>query len=110
MLWELDFTESPMPNEPLRVGSKSYMYLALNYFQPLVDEFSLADATLVLHHKYGLKPDVTYKWPNSSFKGNYRTNLLIRSLTEDVKFDVIIDQNFANQDYNYDTDGNPLGE
>ena len=108
--WDLDFKKAPMPNEPLRVGTKSYMYLALNYFQPLVDEFSLADATLVLHHKYGLKPDVTYKWPNSSFKGNYRTNLLIRSLTEDVKFDVIIDQNFANQDYNYDTDGNPIGE
>ena len=110
MEWDLDFKKAPMPNEPLRVGTKSYMYLALNYFQPLVDEFSLADATLVLHHKYGLKPNITYKWPNSNFKGNYRTNLLIRSLTEDVKFDVIIDQNFANQDNNYDTDGNPIGE
>ena len=108
--WDLDFKKAPMPNEPLRVGSKSYMYLALNYFQPLVDEFSLADATLVLHHKYGLKPNLTYKWPNSSFKGNYRTNLLIRSLTEDVKFDVIIDQNFANQDNNLDIDGNPIGD
>ena len=110
MEWDLDFKKAPMPNEPLRVGSKSYMYLALSYFQPLVDEFSLADATLVLHHKYGLKPNLTYKWPNSSFKGNYRTNLLIRSLTEDVKFDVIIDQNFANQDNNLDIDGNPIGD
>ena len=104
----LDFAKSPMPNEPLHVGGYDYMYLALSYFQPLVDKFSLANATLVLHHKLGLKPDITYTWPNSRFKGNYRTNLLIRSLTESVKFDVIIDQNFANQDYNYDTDGNPL--
>jgi len=108
MLWDLHFAKSPMPNEPLRVGNDSYRYLALSYFQPLVDKFSLANATLVLHHKLGLKPDITYTWPNSRFKGNYRTNLLIRSLTESVKFDVIIDQNFANQDYNYDTDGNPL--
>ena len=108
MRWDLDFAKSPMPNEPLRVGNDSYRYLALSYFQPLVDKFSLANATLVLHHKLGLKPDITYTWPNSRFKGNYRTNLLIRSLTESVKFDVIIDQNFANQDYNYDTDGNPL--
>lgn len=108
MLWDLDFAKSPMPNEPLRVGTISYRYLALSYFQPLVDVYTLANATLVLHHKLGLKPDITYTWPNSRFKGNYRTNLLIRSLTESVQFDVIIDQNFANQDYNYDTDGNPL--
>jgi hypothetical protein len=108
MTWEMDFAESPMPNEPLRVGNDSYMYLALSYFQPLVDSFTLGNATLVLHHKLGLKPDITYTWPNSRFKGNYRTNLLIRSLAEDVKFDVIIDQNFANQENNVDTDGNPL--
>ena len=108
MRWDLDFAKSPMPNEPLRVGTDSYMYLALSYFQPLLDKYTLANATLVLHHKLGLKPDITYTWPNSRFKGNYRTNLLIRSLTESVQFDVIIDQNFANQDYNYDTDGNPL--
>ena len=108
MQWELDFTKAAMPNEPLRVGNTSYMYLALSYFQPLVDDYTLGDATLVLHHKLGLKPDITYTWPNSRFKGNYRTNLLIRSLTEGVKFDVIIDQNFANYDYNYDPEGNPI--
>ena len=107
---ELDFAKSPMPNERLHAGGDYYMYLALSYFQPLVDKFSLANATLVLHHKLGLKPDITYTWPNSRFKGNYRTNLLIRSLTESVQFDVIIDQNFANKDYNYGPDGNPIGD
>lgn len=107
-VYSLRFTKAAMPNEPLRVGNTSYLYLALSYFQPLVDAYTLGDATLILHHKLGLKPDITYTWSNSRFKGNYRTNLLIRSLTEGVKFDVIIDQNFANSDYDYDTDGNPL--
>ena len=106
----LKFKTATMPNEPLRVGSDSYRYLALSYFQPLVDKYTLGNATLVLHHKLGLKPDITYTWPNSRFKGNYRTNLLIRSLTESVQFDVIIDQNFANKDYNYGPDGNPIGD
>ena len=109
-VFSLMFKTATMPNEPLRVSGDSYMYLALSYFQPLVDAYTLGDATLILHHKLGLKPDITYTWPNSKFKGNYRTNLLIRSLTESVKFDVIIDQNFANKDYNYDTDGNPIGD
>ena len=30
-----------MPNEPLRAYGGPYMYLALSYFQPLVDEYTL---------------------------------------------------------------------
>ena len=109
-VYNLKFTKNAMPNEPLNAPGGPYMYLALSYFQPLVDVYTMGDATLILHHKLGLKPDITYTWSNATFKGNYRTNLLIRSLTDGVKFDVIIDQNFANQDNNLDIDGNPIGD
>lgn len=107
--YDVDFMpyESPILVEPLRVGSDKYYYLAMSYFQPEVAVPTLGNVTLILHHKVTGKT-LTYEFPNASFQGNKRTNLILRGITEKVGFEVVIDENFDNLEYNYDENGNPL--
>lgn len=95
-----DFAE--VPNEYLNAENRRWNYLAMTYFQPLIISETLVNVRIVMRDKTTKKVILDRTFPNVSVRGTKRTNLLIRSLTEDVSFDVIIDENFDNIDYNID--------
>ena len=95
-----DFAE--VPNEYLNVNARNWQYLAMTYFQPLIATETLVNVQIVMRDKTTKKIVFDRTFPNVSVRGTKRTNLLIRSFTEDVSFDVIIDENFDNIDYNID--------
>ena len=111
----LDFLPAPMPDELLKIGKKQYFYLAMSYFQPDVLEETTGNVILMLYHKTNpnkvIEIDFSQLGSNiPTFRGTKRTNLILDGITTDVTFNVVIDENFDNLDYNYGPDGNPLGD
>lgn len=95
----VNFKKAPMPDELLNAERKKWVYLALNYFLTTVNEQSMVDVNLKLIHKTNGNV-IELNFPNIPIKGNDRTNILIDALTEDVDFNVVIDDNFDNLDNN----------
>jgi hypothetical protein len=111
----LRFWPAPMPDELLKIGKNKYFYLAMSYFQPDVLEETTGNVILMLHHKTNpnkvIEIDFSQLGSNiPTFRGTKRTNLILDGITTDVTFNVVIDENFDNLDYNYGPDGNPLGD
>ena len=103
----LTFDFAPMPDELLEAEGKKWVYLALNYFQPSVTQQFLVNVAMTLRHKTTGRT-LYFEFPNIPVKGTERTNILIDDIIEYVDFDIVIDENFDNLDYNYDDKGNPL--
>lgn len=111
----LRFWPAPMPDEKLKIGKNKYFYLAMSYFQPDVLEETTGNVILMLYHKTNpnkvIEIDFSQLGSNiPTFRGTKRTNLILDGITTDVTFNVVIDENFDNLDYNYGPDGNPLGD
>lgn len=106
----IEFSKSPHPTEPLYVeteANKEYVYLALNYFQPTLDDYTLVTVTMTLTHKDDpTKVLGPFTWSNIKVKGYQRTNILINSITNPTIFRIVIDENFDNLDNNINLDDN----
>jgi hypothetical protein len=104
-----------MPDELLKIGKNRYFYLAMSYFQPDVLEETAGNVILMLHHKTNPNKVIEIDFSQlgaeiPTFRGTKRTNLILDGITTDVTFNVVIDENFDNLDYDYGTNGNPLGD
>lgn len=107
----ITFAMAPKPDELLHLETerpKNWYYLAMNYFVTRVDQESLVNVTLKLRHKTNGTVIEFPTFNNIPVKGNDRTNILLDAITEDVDFDVVIDQNFDNLDYNIFLDEQPV--
>lgn len=92
------FTSAAIPAEDLKnVGGKTYEYLAMNYV--LVDaEKSLVDAKFTLNN--GETEIAELSVPNLPVQRNYRTNIVGNILTNQAVFDVVVDEEFEeDEDY-----------
>jgi hypothetical protein len=104
---EILFAKAPHPTERLNAEEKEWEYLALNYFLPTVDDYTLVTVTMKLTHKTDpTKVLGPFTYPNIKVKGHERTNILINSITSPTIFRVIIDENFDNLDNNINFDEN----
>lgn len=105
----ITFDYDAMPDELLRAEGKTWVYLALNYFQPRVAQQALVNVEMKLRHKV-TGNILTFNFPNIPVKGTERTNILLDDIIEYVDFDIIIDENFDNLDNNIyiDQDGNQI--
>ena len=75
-----------------------YIWLSFNYFLTTVSAPSLFETWIEIETTDGRKfrsPTIT----NRKVQGNYRTNIIADFFTEDVTFNVVIDQNFDDYDH-----------
>ena len=102
------FTQEVLPNDPatLTVEDKQYQWMAMNYFLVPSNE-AVITTSLKLYEDGNANPvrDLTvYSVP---VEKNHRTNIVGNLFTEDVNFNVIIDERFDQPDYNVDINGRP---
>lgn len=95
------FTKEVLPSDPktLTVEDKTYQWMAMNYFLVPSNE-AVITTTLKLYEENATDPvrDLTvYSVP---VQKNHRTNIVGNLFTEDVNFNVIIDERFDQPDYN----------
>ena len=95
------FTQEILPNKPatLAVEDKTYQWMAMNYFLVPSNE-AVITTSLQLYEDGNANPvrDLTvYSVP---VEKNHRTNIVGNLFTEDVNFNVIIDERFDQPDYN----------
>ena len=79
-------------------GYRNYVWLSFNYFLTTVKDPSLIDTYIEIETADGH----SFKSPvfaNKSVQGNKRTNIVTDFFTEDVKFNVVIDDNFDDYDH-----------
>ena len=84
----------------LMVNEESYKWLSMCYFLVPNDESTVATELSMLNTAGTEFNKITVD--NVPVKKNHRTNILGSLFTEDVNFNVIIDQNFDTPDYNVD--------
>lgn len=89
---------SAIANETLTVEDVDYKWLSMCYFLVPNDE-STVTTELSLLNTAGTAFN-TIKVNNVPVQKNHRTNILGNLFTDDVNFNVIIDQNFDTPDYN----------
>ena len=95
------FTQDSLPSDPttLTVEEQTYRWMAMNYFLVPNNE-AVITTSLQLYEKNATTPvrDLTvYSVP---VQKNHRTNIVGNLFTEDVNFNVIIDERFDQPDYN----------
>lgn len=95
------FTQEILPNKPatLAVEDKTYQWMAMNYFLVPSNE-AVITTSLQLYEDGNANPvrDLTvYSVP---VQKNHRTNIVGNLFTEDVNFNVIIDERFDQPDNN----------
>jgi len=95
------FTQEILPNDPatLTVEGNPYQWMAMNYFLVPANE-AVITTSLQLYEDGNANPvrDLTvYSVP---VQKNHRTNIVGNLFTEDVNFNVIIDEHFDQPDYN----------
>ncbi len=99
----VEFALNTVPTEALTVDGVKYDYLALNYI--LVGdknaEKSVTDVEFVWENADGSKTNVPItKFTNVPVQRNYRTNIIGSLLTTPAEFNIIIDAEFENPDWN----------
>ena len=103
---DVTFSLNEIPEEVLYADvngdgvKEEYTYLALNYL--LVGdtedgEKSLTDVEFVWTTEDGKTNDPTTHFPNIPVERNYRTNLLGRLITNPATFNIVIDEQFAEE-------------
>ena len=95
------FTQEVLPSNPakLTVEDKQYQWMAMNYFL-VPSNKAVITTSLQLYEEDATTPvrDLTvYSVP---VEKNHRTNIVGNLFTEDVNFNVIIDERFDQPDYN----------
>ena len=106
---EVTFDFNLIPNETLKQvwyedpeeensGMREYVWLSFNYFLTTLKQRSLIDTSIEIETADGtvLGP---FEFSNKGVQGNYRTNIVTDFMTEEAKFNVIIDQNFDDYDH-----------
>ena len=97
---DVTFTPAAIPalsGETLTVKEKEYYYLGMNYI--LVEsEKALVDATVTIE---GTEEDITLELPGLPVQRNYRTNVLGNLLTANGNFNIIVDEQFNQEDHVY---------
>ena len=95
----LDENRQPILDENGEPVYNSYVWLSFNYFVTETGEQpELIDTYIEIETKDGKKFN-SGKITNKPVLGYRRTNILLDSFTEDVKFDVVIDDQFDNYDH-----------
>lgn len=95
------YTSAEKPSEILNANGESYAWLSMCYVLPANDVNStLVDAEFKFEGEgsNGIELNVN----NAPIQRNYRTNILGKLLTNDAQYNVVIDANFENPDYNVD--------
>ena len=96
--------DNPDPNG--QSGYINYIWLSFNYFLTTVSTESLINTKIKIVTKDG-RVFESPMFDSRVVQGNWRTNILVDFFTEDVTFNVVIDQNF--DDYDHIVDVNAQG-
>lgn len=98
---EVTFTKEILPNDPatLAVEDKTYQWMAMNYFLVPNNE-AVITTTLKLYEEEATEPVRDLAVYSVPVQKNHRTNIVGNLFTEDVNFNVIIDERFDQPDYN----------
>ncbi len=89
------------PDPDGQSGYINYVWLSFNYFLTTVADESLIDTKIEIETQDG-KYFESPIYDSRVVQGNWRTNILVDFFTEDATFNVVIDQNFDDYDYNVD--------
>lgn len=102
------FTKEVLPNNPatLTVENKQYQWMAMNYFLVPNNQANI-ETSLQLYEGDAETAVRDITVPNVPVQKNHRTNIVGNLFTEDVNFNVIIDERFDQPDYNVDINGRP---
>lgn len=100
---EVTFTKEILPNDPaiLTVNNTPYGWMAMNYFLVPNNEATI-ETSLQLYEEGATEAVRDITVPNVPVQKNHRTNIVGSLFTEDVNFNVIIDERFDQPDYNVD--------
>ena len=103
------FTQEILPNDPetLTVEDKTYQWMAMNYFLVPNNEATI-ETSLKLYEGDAETAVRDITVPNVPVQKNHRTNIVGNLFTEDVNFNVIIDERFDQPDYNVNTNGEQI--
>lgn len=95
------FTKEILPNKPetLTVEEQAYQWMAMNYFLVPNNEATI-ETSLKLYEGDAETAVRDITVPNVPVQKNHRTNIVGNLFTEDVNFNVIIDEHFDQPDYN----------
>ena len=99
---EVTFTQEVLPDDPeiLVVNETNYQWMAMNYFLVPNNEATI-ETSLQLYEDGATDPVREITVPNVPVQKNHRTNIVGNLFTEDVGFNVIIDERFDQPDYNF---------
>ena len=96
------FDHNDQPSEDLKANNSTYDYLALNYL--LVGDLnSTKSLHKVTFEWVAASGKVNYpvtEWDNVPMQRNYRTNIIGYLLTNPAEFNIIVDEQFEEPDYN----------
>ena len=97
---EVTFTKEVLPNDPsfLTVNEIPYNWMAMNYFLVPNNQATI-ETSLQLFEEGATNPVREITVPNVPVQINHRTNIVGSLFTEDVNFNVIIDERFDQPDY-----------
>ena len=95
------FTKEVLPNDPakLTVEENEYQWMAMNYFLVPSNE-AVITTNLKLYEENATDPVRNLTVYSVPVQKNHRTNIVGNLFTEDVNFNVIIDERFDLDDYN----------
>lgn len=98
---EITYAMAPIPADedfpPLVNSSKRYDYLSMNYLLVATDK-ALVDCEMVINDKDGKKVN-TLTFANVPVQRNYRTNIFGSLLTSPSDFNIVIEKDYEQPDY-----------
>ena len=97
------FTYNLIPTEDLKANNNTYDYLAMNYLLvgDRTQEKALTDVTFQWQTAGAKKTnDPVTVFHNVPVQRNYRTNIVGYLLTNPAEFNLIVDEQFEEPDYN----------
>ena len=100
-----NFEEAAVPTQPLKVGENTYNYVSMNYLSVLGNEKDLLDevvATIIVKNAAGIEMQpITHTFELVPVQENYRTNIVGNLISSTTDFNVLVDDDFEDVEYNY---------
>ena len=100
-----NFEEAAVPTQSLKVGENTYNYVSMNYLSVLGNEKDLLDevvATIIVKNAAGIEMQpITHTFELVPVQENYRTNIVGNLISSTTDFKVLVDDDFAEEEYNY---------
>lgn len=97
----------PFPSEKLTVEGEQYEYLSMNYLLVNNERSEITGITMTtVMNRLGNDASYPLKIESLPVQRNFRTNIVGRLITKDVKFDVVIDASFNGEIVHYDDEIN----